>query len=69
MAEALRRQGIATALIDRLRDIAATQGGWVMFVQADDGDEPAVSLYTKLGVREDVVHFDIVTTPPFPRHD
>lgn len=24
-----------------------------------DGDDPAVALYTKLGVREDVMHFDI----------
>jgi hypothetical protein len=29
-------------------------------VQADYGDDPAVALYTKLGVREDVMHFDIL---------
>ncbi len=23
------------------------------------GDDPAIALYTKLGVREDVLHFDI----------
>ena len=28
-------------------------------VQADYGDDPAIALYTKLGVREDVMHFDI----------
>ena len=28
------------------------------------GDDPAVALYTKLGVREDVMHFDL---PPRPR--
>ncbi len=54
-----RRQGIATALIDELRVIAAERGAWVVFVQADYGDDPAVALYTKLGVREDVMHFDI----------
>jgi aminoglycoside 3-N-acetyltransferase I len=32
-----------------------------MFVQADMGDEPAIALYSKLGVREDVLHFDIFT--------
>jgi aminoglycoside 3-N-acetyltransferase I len=57
--EAHRRQGIATALIEELRVIAAERGAWVMFVQADYGDDPAVALYTKLGVREDVMHFDI----------
>jgi aminoglycoside 3-N-acetyltransferase I len=34
-------------------------GAWVVYVQADYGDEPAIALYTKLGVREDVMHFDI----------
>jgi hypothetical protein len=28
-------------------------------VQADYGDDPAIALYTKLGEREDVMHFDI----------
>ena len=54
-----RRQGIATALILKLRKIAAARGAWVIFVQADLGDEPAIALYTKLGRREDVLHFDI----------
>ena len=59
VAEAHRRQGIATALIERLREIAAERGAWVIYVQADLGDEPAIALYTKLGRREDVLHFDI----------
>ena len=59
VAEGHRRQGIATALIERLRDIAAERGAWVIYVQADLGDEPAIALYTKLGRREDVLHFDI----------
>ena len=50
-----RRAGVATALIDRLKDIAAERGAWVIYVQADHGDEPAIALYTKLGVREDVL--------------
>ncbi len=54
-----RREGIATALIDELREIAAVRGAHVIFVQADLGDEPAIALYTKLGLREDVIHFDI----------
>jgi aminoglycoside 3-N-acetyltransferase I len=54
-----RRQGIATALIVELKRIAAERGAYVIFVQADYGDAPAIALYTKLGAREDVLHFDI----------
>lgn len=54
-----RRQGIATALIEQLREIASRRGAWVVFVQADHGDDAAIALYEKLGVREDVLHFDI----------
>jgi aminoglycoside 3-N-acetyltransferase I len=59
VAESHRRQGIATALIARLRQIGAERGAWVVYVQADYGDDPAIALYTKLGTREDVMHFDI----------
>jgi aminoglycoside 3-N-acetyltransferase I len=31
----------------------------VVYVQADRGDAPAIALYQKLGVREEVLHFDI----------
>jgi aminoglycoside 3-N-acetyltransferase I len=54
-----RRQGVATALIEHLKKHAAERGIYVIFVQADYGDDPAVALYTKLGTREDVMHFDI----------
>lgn len=57
--ETQRRQGIATALIEHLRTLAAQRGAWVVYVQADYGDDPAIALYTKLGTREDVLHFDI----------
>jgi aminoglycoside 3-N-acetyltransferase I len=59
VAEGHRRRGIATALIERCRDIAAERGAWVIFVQADHGDSPAVALYEKMGRREEVLHFDI----------
>ena len=59
VAEEHRRRGIATALIEHLREIAAQRGAWVIYVQADYGDDPAIALYTKLGEREDVLHFDI----------
>ena len=54
-----RRQGVATAMIDALRRLAARRGIYAMFVQADRGDDAAIALYGKLGVREDVLHFDI----------
>ncbi len=60
--EAHRRQGVATALIEALKPIAKARGAYVIFVQADYGDDPAVALYTKLGLREDVMHFDIAVT-------
>ena len=59
-----RRQGIATALINALREVAAARGAYVIFVQADRGDDPAIELYTKLGKREDVLHFDIPPAAP-----
>lgn len=59
VAAAHRRQGIATALIQALRKLAAARSAYVIFVQADIGDEPAIALYSKLGIREDVLHFDI----------
>lgn len=59
VAAAHRREGIATALIVELKRIAAARGAYVIFVQADLGDSPAIALYTKLGTREDVLHFDI----------
>lgn len=54
-----RRQGVATALIETLKTIAQSRGAYVIFVQADLVDDPAIALYTKLGIREDALHFDI----------
>jgi aminoglycoside 3-N-acetyltransferase I len=59
VAETHRRQGVATALIARLREIARERDAWVIYVQADYVDPPAIALYEKLGVREEVLHFDI----------
>ena len=59
VAAAHRRRGIASALIERLRQIATRRGAWVIYVQADYGDDPAIALYQGLGTREEVLHFDI----------
>ena len=56
-----RRQGVATGLIEELKRIAGMRGAYIVFVQADTSveDQPAIALYTKLGRREQVLHFDI----------
>jgi aminoglycoside 3-N-acetyltransferase I len=59
VAAAYRRKGIATALIQELKNIAAARRAYVIFVQADIDDDPAIALYTGLGTCEDVLHFDI----------
>jgi aminoglycoside 3-N-acetyltransferase I len=61
VSTAHRRQGVATALIQKLKNIAADRGAYVIFVQADTGpeDEAAIALYSKLGIKENVLHFDI----------
>jgi aminoglycoside 3-N-acetyltransferase I len=59
VAKSHRRRGVATMLIEELRQLAVARNIYVIFVQADHGDDAAVALYTKLGTREDVMHFDI----------
>lgn len=59
VAESWRRQRVATALIDEVRSIARDAGAWMIFVQADPTDAPAVALYRKLGSEEQVLHYDI----------
>lgn len=61
--ESWRRRGIASALIGHLRAVAAARDVYVIFVQADHGDAPAIALYDGLGVREEVLHFDIAVAP------
>ncbi len=55
-----RRLGLATAMINELRALARAMQAYVIFVQADYGDDPAIALYSKLGEREEVLHFDIL---------
>ncbi len=57
--EAHRREGIASALIFELKKMARARSAYVIFVQADLIDAPAIALYSKLGIRENVLHFDI----------
>lgn len=57
--EAHRRRGVGTGLITELRRIAAARDVYVIFVQADLEDGPAIALYASLGSRETAHHFDI----------
>lgn len=58
-----RRKGVATGLIEELRRAAAERNVYVIFVQADLVDGPAIALYESLGTKETAHHFDIVVTP------
>jgi len=61
--EEYRRRHIATGSINKLREIAREIGAYIIFVQADHGDDPAIKLYESLGTRADVLHFDIQPLP------
>lgn len=54
-----RRQGVASAAIRALQAEAARQDAFVIFVQADLEDAPAIALYERFGVKETAHHFDI----------
>jgi len=64
--EVHRRRRIATGLIGALRAIAAALGAYVIYVQADLEDAPAIALYASLGTRESVLHCDIAVDDETP---
>jgi len=68
VTEDFRRRGIASMLLQRLCEIGVERGASSVFVQADYVDAPAIALYEKFGIREEVLHFDIRprsrSTPP-----
>ena len=57
--EAHRCRGVATGMISELKRIAAELDAYVIFVQADLEDYPAIALYESLGTKETAHHFDI----------
>jgi aminoglycoside 3-N-acetyltransferase I len=59
VSEIYRRKGIARGLINKLKNIAKEIKAYVIYVQADPGDDPALKLYESMGIKEDVYHFDI----------
>jgi aminoglycoside 3-N-acetyltransferase I len=61
-----RRRGVATAMINALREEAVRRDAYVIFVQADLVDAPAIAIYEKFGVKETAHHFDIAPTRSKP---
>jgi aminoglycoside 3-N-acetyltransferase I len=59
VAEEYRRRGVATRALEELGRVVRERGIYVVFVQADYGDDAAIALYTKRGTREEVLHFDL----------
>jgi aminoglycoside 3-N-acetyltransferase I len=54
-----RRRGVSTGLIAELKRVAAARDVYIIFVQADLDDAPAIALYDSLGTMETAHHFDI----------
>ncbi|MGA7121466.1 MAG: GNAT family N-acetyltransferase [Polyangiaceae bacterium] len=54
-----RRRSIGRNLIRELCRIGRQRGAYVVFVQADEGDDIPIALYSSLGKKEHPYHFDI----------
>jgi len=54
-----RRCGVASAMIERLKQVAREKGAAGIFVQADVEDAPAIALYSRYSARRDVLHFEL----------
>lgn len=60
-----QRRGIGTALVRRLQEVAGELGAYIVFVQADEGED-AVEFYRSLKPTEDLQtrNFDFPATKP-----
>ena len=67
VVESHRRRGVATGMIGELRRIASERNVYVIFVQADLEDGPAIALYGSLGTKETAHHFDIEVRVALPQ--
>ena len=56
VAEAWRRQGIASQMLGWMCREAERLDAWVIIIEAEEGDEPAVQLYGKLASSEEIAH-------------
>lgn len=62
-----QRQGIATALLNELRRWATRIDAQLLFIQSEQGDQPASQLYNKLGAKTPVLHFEMTPLPIPPQ--
>jgi aminoglycoside 3-N-acetyltransferase I len=67
VAEPHRRRGVATGLIGELQKVAAQRDAYVIFVQADLEDGPAIALYESFAAGTTAHHFDIDVRTPTSR--
>jgi aminoglycoside 3-N-acetyltransferase I len=67
VAQGHRRRGVATGTIGELKRIASKRNVYVIFVQADLSDGPAIALYESLGTKETAHHFDIEVHAAIPQ--
>jgi aminoglycoside 3-N-acetyltransferase I len=67
VAQSHRRRGVATGMIGELRRIALERNVYIIFVQADPRDSPAIALYESLGTKETAHHFDIEVHAAVPQ--
>lgn len=58
--EAYRRRGVAKELLRHITEYAVKINAHAVFVQADRDDMPAISLYESCGIKEEVLHFDLL---------
>jgi aminoglycoside 3-N-acetyltransferase I len=59
VVESHRRRGVATGIIGELGRIASQRNAYVVFVQADPEDGPAIALYESFGTKQTAYQFDI----------
>jgi aminoglycoside 3-N-acetyltransferase I len=68
VAQGHRRRRVATGMIGELKRIASKRNVYIIFVQADPWDGPAIALYESLGTKETAHHFDIDVDAAISQH-
>jgi len=63
-----RRRGVATGLVHELRRIASERNVYIIFVQADLEDGPAIALYNSFGTMKIAYHYDIEVHATVSQH-
>ncbi len=56
VAEAWRRRGVASQMLGWMCREADRLGAWVIIIEAEKGDEPAIQLYRKMASSEEMAH-------------